>query len=234
MKKSQKQPYPKIIKSAATFNTTTSKKKKSSRKKALAWFIGGILIIVALGTTAITIGTAMNNNGSAERADRDTLNVANGDGEEIETKYYHIGDNKFFIKIPDNFHTLTSAEINKKYSGDVPDGVFANSDNTVNVAISLSNAEVKNEQIEEYLDVMIELLSSTGKILKSDFYEVNRHNVATIKVETENDDEKYYNHMMFFSYDDKLVAIAFNCKLNERETWEKVGDFIIDSLYFEK
>lgn len=233
MKKSQKQRYPKIIKSAATFHATTSKKKKSPRK-AIAWLIGGIVVIVALGATAVAIGAALNDNGSAERADRDTLNIANGDGEEIATKYYHIGDNKFFIKIPDNFHILTNAEINKKYSGDVPDGVFANSDNTVNVAISLSNAEVKNDQIEEYLKVMIELLSSTGKILKSDFYEVNKHNVATIKVETESDDEKYYNHMMFFSYDDKLVAIAFNCKLSERETWENVGDFIIDSLYFEK
>lgn len=209
--------------------------KKQARKlsqKAVAWIIGGIVIVIAL--VAIAIGVASNNNGSAERADQDNLSIENGKGEEIKTEYYHVGDNKFFIKIPTDFHTLTTSEINKKYSGEVPDIVFSDADSKVNIAISISDAEVRNEQIEEYLNVMIELLESSGDIIKSDYYEVNSHNVATIKVATSDDNERFYNHMMFFSYDDKLVVIAFNCNLDERTTWENVGDFILDSLYFEK
>lgn len=210
-------------------------KKQSHKKvsqKAVAWIIGGIVIVVALIATAI--GVASNNNGSAERADQDNLSVENGDGEKIETTYYHVDDNEFFIKIPTDFHTLTTAEINKKYSGEVPDIVFANSDNNVNIAISINNATVKNDQIEEYLNVMIELLEGSGDIIKSDYYEVNQHNIATIKVATSGSDGEFYNHMMFFSYNDKLVVIAFNCNLSERKTWENVGDFVLDSLYFEK
>lgn len=201
-------------------------------QKAVAWIIGGVIIILAL--VAIAIGVASNNHGSAERADKDNLSVENGDGEKIETKYSHVDGSKFFLKIPTEFHTLTAAEINKKYSGEVPDTVFSNEDNDVNIAISINDAEVKNEQIEEYLNIMIELLENSGDIIKSDYYEVNKHNIATIKVATSGSDGDFYNHMMFFSENDKLVVIAFNCKLSERKVWENVGDFVLDSLYFEK
>lgn len=188
------------------------------------------MVAIAIGVAT----TSNNNDNTNERVDKDTLSIENGNGEEITTEYYHIDDNKFFIKIPTNFRTLTATEINKKYSGEVPDTVFANSDNNVNIAISMNDVEVKNEQIKDYLDVMIELLESSSDIIKSDYYEVNEHNVATIKVTTSGGDGEFYNHMMFFSYEDKLVVIAFNCELSERKVWENVGDFVLDSLYFEK
>lgn len=211
---------------------TKSPKFKLSQK-TVAWIIGGVVIILAL--VAIAIGIATTNRGdSSSQSDKSNLVVENGKGEEIKTEYYHVDNNKFFIKVPTDFRALSSAEINKKYSGEVPDTVFANSDNNVNIAISVSDTEVKNDQIEEYLNVMRELLESSSDIISSDYYEVDKHNIATLKVATTGSDGDFYNHMMFFSYEDKLVVIAFNCELSERGNWEKVGDFILKSLYFEK
>lgn len=220
--------------SANTSPKTPSKKSEpKSSQKIIAWAIGGIVLVVAF--VAIAIGIASNSNGSADRADKDTLIVESGKGEEIKTEYYHIDGNKFYVKIPTDFRKLSTEEINKKYSGDVPETVFANADDDVNIAISISDVQVTDDQIEEYLEVMKELLESNSDIITTDFYEVNKHHVATMKVGTEgNNDDAYYNQMMFFSYEDKLVVIAFNCDLDDRGTWENVGDFIINSLYFER
>lgn len=208
------------------------KPKTKLSQKTVAWIIGGVVVIIVF--IAIAIGMASNKSSNdSPTNNRDSLSIENGKGEEIKTKYYHLDNNKFFIKIPTDFHALTSAEINKKYSGEVPDTVFSNSDNNVNIAISAGDTAVANNQIKEYLDVMKELLESSSDIIDSNYYEVDGHNVATIKVATSGKDGDFYNHMMFFSYEDKLVVISFNCELGERETWEKVGDFIIQSLYFE-
>ncbi len=210
--------------------TKPSKFKPS--QKAVAWIIGGVVIVIVL--IAIAIGLTTNENSNTNNSNRDTLSIENGKGEEVKTKYYHLENDKFYIKVPTNFKTLTPAEINKKYSGDVPDAVFSSPDEKVNIAISAGEVAVENDQIKEYLDVMKGLLESSSDIIDSKYYEIDGHNIATIKVATNGSEGEYYNHMMFFSYENKLVVIAFNCELSERGTWEKVGDFIIDSLYFDK
>lgn len=216
---------PKPIKAKA------AKSQPKLSQKTVAWIIGGAVIIIVL--IAIAVGVATTKSSDSSTVDRDSLSVENGKGEEVKTEYYHLDDKKFFIKVPTDFHALTSAEINKKYSEEVPDTVFSNSDNSVNIAISAGDVTVTNDQIKEYLDVMKELLESSSDIIDSSYYEVNNHNIATIKVATSGKDGEFYNHMMFFSYDDKLVVISFNCELSERATWEKVSDFIVKSLYFE-
>ena len=47
-------------------------------------------------------------------------------------------------------------------------------------------------------------------------------------------DTNIYNNMLCFSYNGKLVIINFNCTVNLKDEWEKVGDFIIDSLFFDE
>lgn len=220
---------------AKTTKAKPAKPKKSSPKPLVWLIIGVVVIVVALLVVIVIVAiSAKNDYGYSDDHAQENLVVENGKGEEIKTEYYQLDDKKVLVKIPTEFHTLTSTEINKKYSGEVPDVVFANADNDVNIAISLSDSEVKNDQIKQYLDVMRELLESSNEILGTDYYEVSKHNVASIKVATTGENESFYNHMMFFSYDDKLVVVAFNCDLELRSDWERVGDFILGSLYFEK
>ncbi len=45
-------------------------------------------------------------------------------------------------------------------------------------------------------------------------------------------DTNIYNHIIAFSADGKLRLVNFNCTEELRAEWEKVGDFIINSLLF--
>ena len=45
-------------------------------------------------------------------------------------------------------------------------------------------------------------------------------------------DTNIYNHIIAFSVDGKLRLVNFNCTEDLRPEWEKVGDFIINSLLF--
>ncbi len=79
---------------------------------------------------------------------------------------------------------------------------------------------------------MEEILKSTSNVLSTDFYEVDNHNIGKIKLINTGSDTTIYNNMIFFSYNDNLTILTFNCTTELQDEWQKVGDFIIDSLFF--
>lgn len=164
----------------------------------------------------------------------ESLIVETKSGNPIETEYTHIGDEKFYVKIPTIFKQLDDEIVRKKYNGDVPDIVFSNNETTINVAISLTENRIRDNQIKEYKEYMEVLLKGSSQIIDSNYYKVDNHNVGQIKLISEATDTSIYNNMIFFSYNDKLVIIAFNCTENLKEEWNEVGDFIIDSLFFKE
>lgn len=164
----------------------------------------------------------------------ETLTTQTKSGEQIETNYMHIEENEFYVKIPTTFKQLDYETINKKYNGDVPNVVFSNDETTINIAISITENEMKNDQIESYKEYMGKMLKSNSEIMSSNYYKEGNHNIGQIKLMSNAVDTKIYNNMIFFSYNDKLVIIAFNCTEELKEEWQNVGDFITDSLFFKQ
>lgn len=162
----------------------------------------------------------------------ETLTTQTKSGEQIETNYMHIEENEFYVKVPTTFKQLDYETINKKYNGDVPNVVFSNDETTINIAISITENEMKNDQIESYKEYMEKMLKSNSEIISSNYYKEGNHNIGQIKLMSNAVDTKIYNNMIFFSYNDKLVIIAFNCTEELKEEWQNVGDFITDSLFF--
>ena len=162
----------------------------------------------------------------------ETLTTQTKSGEQIETNYMHIEENEFYVKIPTTFKQLDYETINKKYNGDVPNVVFSNDETTINIAISITENEMKNYQIESYKEYMEKMLKSNSEIISSNYYKEGNHNIGQIKLMSNAVDTKIYNNMIFFSYNDKLVIIAFNCTEELKEEWQNVGDFITNSLFF--
>lgn len=153
-------------------------------------------------------------------------------GGQIQTEYTHIESNKFFIKVPTSFRQLTSEEINQKYIGNVPGTVFSNEDGSINVAINMTENGMKNDEISAYKIQMENIAKENSwKVISSNYYEVDNHNVSQIKMISSVNNDNIYNNIIAFSYNDKLVLITFNCKEELKEEWEGVGDFIIDSLF---
>ena len=155
-------------------------------------------------------------------------------GNKIETEYTHIEDKKFYLKVPKNFKQLDYETITQKYNGNVPSIVFSNDETTINIAISLTEDKMANNQIKEFKEQMENLLKDNSEIIETNYYEVDNHHVGQIKLISNATDTQIYNNMIFFSYNDKLVVIAFNCTEELKDEWIKVGDFIIDSLFITK
>jgi len=163
-----------------------------------------------------------------------TLIVDTKSGEKIETEYVHIDNENYFIKIPKSFSQLDNETINKKYNGEVPNIVFSNDETTINVAISATNNNMNDSQIKKYMEDMEKLMSNYSEVIDTKLYKVDNHTIGQMKLVSSAYDTNIYNNMLCFSYNGKLVIINFNCTVNLKDEWEKVGDFIIDSLFFDE
>lgn len=201
--------------------------------KTIKVVLGAIFVIIISACIIIQV-VISNDNKKLEKESKkyETLTTQTKSGEQIETEYIHIEENEFYIKIPKAFKQLDYETINKKYNGDVPNIVFSNDETTINIAISITENEMKNEQIKTYKEYMEKILKNNSEIISSNLYEEEKHNIGQIKLMSNAVDTKIYNNMIFFSYNDKLVIIAFNCTEDLKEEWQNVGDFITDSLFF--
>lgn len=214
-------------KTTATTRTNSAKPKTVKKEKNGAKTIMIILIVVAAlavvaGVAACIINKCINS---------DIVMIENGDGKEIEAKRVGLEGYNYTIAVPTDFKALTEEEIKKDYgTSEAPDAAYANSENTVNIVFSKPENNLTNDQIEEYLKAMKLILSTSMDVIDTDFYQVNDHNVGVLRVTATTDGQKVYNQMAFFSYDDKLAIVSFNCKDEVRGEWEKAGENIIKTL----
>lgn len=195
----------------------------------------GIICVAVIVAVCIVVQVVLNKDTERMKEESkklETLVTQTKSGQTIETEYTHVDENKFYIKVPKTFKQLDYETIIQKYSGDVPKIVFSNEETTINLAISITDNNMKNNQISSYQTYMEGILKNNAEIIDTDYYEVDKHNVGKIKLVTEGVDTDIYNNMIFFSYNDKLVIVAFNCTAELREEWQEVGDFLIDSLFF--
>lgn len=202
-------------------------------KKTPAILLISICIVAVIICVIVTI--VLNNDSRELEKESEKLNTLvaeTSDGERIETEYTRIDNDKFFFKVPVNFVRWDDETIMKKYSGNVPDIVFSNEETTVNLILSFTEDIIANDQIEVYKNSAEITFTEIGEIIESDCYEVDGHNVGRIKVITPAADTDIYNDMIFFSYDDELIVLSFNCISELSEKWRSVGDFLIDSLFF--
>ncbi len=202
-------------------------------KKMSAILLISICIVAVIICVIVTI--VLNNDSRELEKESEKLNTLvaeTSDGERIETEYTRIDNDKFFFKVPVNFVRWDDETIMKKYSGNVPDIVFSNEETTVNLILSFTEDIIANDQIEVYKNSAEITFTEIGEIIESDCYEVDGHNVGRIKVITPAADTDIYNDMIFFSYDDELIVLSFNCISELSEKWRSVGDFLIDSLFF--
>lgn len=203
-------------------------------KKKIGMILFGIVCTVIIIACVIIQIVIKNKDKELEKESQkyETLIVETPSGNKIETVYTQIDNKNFYIKVPKNFQQLDYETIIKKYNGDVPNIVFSNDETTINIAISMTDNKMNDNQIKEYKEYMEELLKDYGEIIETDYYNVDNHNIGQIKLFSNADDTKIYNNMIFFSYNDELIIITFNCTEDLKSEWSNVGDFIIDSLFF--
>ena len=203
--------------------------------KKLKIILISIIILVIIIVTIILINNYKTKKELEERLEKiNTLEITTVSGENIVTEYKNIPEENFFIKIPTTFTELDDDIIADNYYGNLPQVVYSNDDVTINVLINMTDDEMNNEQIKDYFDEMLTILADNSRIIYSDYYEVDNHNVGNIKYMSNSVDSKIYNNTIYFSYNNKLVLVSFNCTEQLQDEWQKVGDFIIESLYLDE
>lgn len=201
------------------------------KKKIFIILLFGIML---LGITGCGINKQKEKELQKESEKLSTMTTTTKSGLKIETEYSNFDDSKFYLKIPKSFKQLDYETITTKYNGDVPNIVFSNDETTINVAVSLNGNEMKNNQIKEFLNIMEKTLKDNSEVLETDLYKIDNHNIGKIKLISKGEDTDIYNNMIFFSYNNELVIITFNCTTELQDEWQSVGDFVIDSLFFKE
>lgn len=170
-----------------------------------------------------------------KKNNKETFEVTRNDGVVIKTEYYTFDNDNFYLKIPEEFNSMSSDLLNVKYpNGNVPTYVLTNDETTINVVVNVTKDKMNNESITPFLENMKQTLSTSSKIIESNIYEKENHNIGEIKFISKAVDTDIYNHMIIFSLDDTLRIVSFNCTKELKDNWESVGEFVIDSLTFRK
>ncbi len=149
------------------------------------------------------------------------------DGVEINFKTYRV-DSSFFLNVPDTFTMLDEAMLKSKYNyNNRPELVFMSETDTEHVFVSTTNEDMTDDGLEAYLNNRVAGLTGMT-VIDSGVYQKYDKTFARLVA---TDANTYYN-IRFFTLDNKLVTVEFNCSVNTYEEWEKVANEIMDSLCF--
>ena len=148
-------------------------------------------------------------------------------GVEINFKTYRV-DSSFFLNVPDTFTMLDEATLKSKYNyNNRPELVFMSESDTEHVFVSTTNEDMTDDGLEAYLNNRVAGLTGMT-VIDSGVYQKYDKTFARLVA---TDANTYYN-MRFFTLDNKLVTVEFNCSVNTYEEWEKVANEVMDSLCF--
>lgn len=207
---------------------TPAPKNKYSTGCIIAFIIGVIAMIALVGIVIYGLAQNVSKNDSS-------MVVEDGDGNKVSTTYTKFMDDRFQIKLPNDFNKLDTEKVKEEYNTEAAEAVYESKDQKANFIIATEDsAKVSNDQIESYLTTMKSVFAAAGKVLKTNYYEHDGHNIATMQVVLEEDKEKFFEELAFFSLDDQLVLFTFSCDDDERLKWQPVSDYIIKSLDFLK
>ena len=123
---------------------------------------------------------------------------------------------------------LDEVTLKSKYNyNNRPELVFMSETDTEHVFVSTTNEDMTDDGLEAYLNNRVAGLTGMT-VIDSGVYQKYDKTFAKLVA---TDANTYYN-MRFFTLDNKLVTVEFNCSVNTYEEWEKVANEIMDSLCF--
>ena len=201
------------------------------RKEIILGVIGIIVIVVVAFFLANLIHdnhvkplSEEENNKQEEEREEEKIEV---DGVEINFKTYRV-DSSFFLNVPDTFIMLDEETLKSKYNyNNRPELVFMSEADTEHVFVSTTNEDMTDDGLEAYLNNRIAGLTGMT-VIDSGVYQKYDKTFARLVAMDAN---TYYN-LRFFTLDNKLVTVEFNCSVSVYEEWEDAVNEIMDSICF--
>lgn len=219
---------------------TASSAKKTEKVNNKPWgiIIGIVIAVIVVIAAVCAIIFFVNKSDDSSTSGDDTsvadaeYTLTNGKGEKIAAKYASIPGLKYKVLVPAKFDLYDSAKLASEFSNsESTEMAYTNSSNSVNILFSKldDDAEMSNDDVKSYLEILESSYGQLDSDIKTKYKTVGDHNIGELEFVTEG----VYNHIVFFSYEDKLALILFNCDESLTDEWKAVGNEIIDSLKFE-
>lgn len=201
------------------------------RKEIILGVIGIVVIVVVAFFLANIIHdnhvkslSEEENNKQEEVKEEEKIEV---DGVEINFKTYRV-DSSFFLNVPDTFIMLDEETLKSKYNyNNRPELVFMSEADTEHVFVSTTNEDMTDDGLEAYLNNRIAGLTGMT-VIDSGVYQKYDKTFARLVAMDAN---TYYN-LRFFTLDNKLVTVEFNCSVSVYEEWKDAVNEIMDSICF--
>ncbi len=201
------------------------------RKEIILGVIGIVVIVVVAFFLANIIHdnhvkslSEEENNKQEEVKEEEKIEV---DGVEINFKTYRV-DSSFFLNVPDTFTMLDEATLKSKYNyNNRPELVFMSETDTEHVFVSTTNEDMTDDGLETYLNNRVAGLTGMT-VIDSGVYQKYDKTFARLVAMDAN---TYYN-LRFFTLDNKLVTVEFNCSVSVYEEWKDAVNEIMDSICF--
>lgn len=202
---------------------------KNKKAKIIFYIVCAIIIVCC--TTITLILNKQTEKLKEESEIYNTFDVQLKDGTKIETEYFNF-ENAFYLKIPKDFKPMDFELVKKKYpNGNAPKYVYTNMKTNVNIAASVTDTKMKDSQIKDYVKSMKDTFKDFDD-LKTKTYTKEKRVFGEMEFVSPAEDTDIYNHMLFFTTNEKLTIVTFNCTKELQENYKKLGDFVIKSIMF--
>lgn len=199
-------------------------------------FIISIILVIIIVAVSLVIQNHFNKKTEELKKEEEILNtfdITTKSGKTVKLEYMNFENGEFYVKLPKDFKQMDEKTLKKKYPNENPPTfAYTNDETTVNVAVSITNTQMKNEAIETFLNTMKAQLEAQYEVIENGTKEKDGHVIGQIKFISKGVDTDIYNHMIIFSCNDKFRVVSFNCTKELQEEWQEVGAFIINSLMF--
>lgn len=156
------------------------------------------------------------------------------DGECLEFKEVILKE-KIKMKIPEGMDIMDPEIAAIKYSAGPkrPEYIYTMDDNTVNMVVNFSNTGLKETELKEFKNQMMEFIKTGNK--KAKFLDegttfINGKAIAFFEVVFPVFDGNMYNYFFFVEVENHVVIFNINCLDMLRELWEIIARGMMNTI----
>lgn len=166
-------------------------------------------------------------------SNKNVVEIVNNQGDVV--KLVEKDFDGFSLMIPAKFSIMSRQMMAIKYPNKIGNStVYTNEDVSVNVSINKTGLVIKNDELSEQIDEFKKVYNKQGVEIKASVLNIDNRLVWQLEFISKAINSEIYNKMIFFEDKGYLIIVSFNCGKEQKEEWELINEYIINSLKFDE
>lgn len=156
----------------------------------------------------------------------------------IKEDLYHFGERLLFkgqvsVYLPIRFNSMSEDEIREKYKLVIPELVYRNNQDTIQIMFDCIDEEYATEEVNNTIDILekyIKKLNKGNKIIEKGIVENENNTIGWIDFMTLSDKSSFYINYFTLSVNNKNVNGKFVCEYANSSLWKPIFLEILKSI----